>query len=55
MAKKRDMIVAGQDCKDCKHCDLKDSNVYCFAKNKRYMYGQYVPCDLKEKKSDNKE
>ena len=45
------MIIVGADCKDCKYLEylLEDNNrVMCQARNKKYYYGQCIPCEDKE-------
>ena len=56
------MIIAGHDCKKCIHYkETEESNfkITCLAKNKKYFYGQRIPCEereinneLKDKKTD---
>lgn len=47
------MLVAGRDCENCVHADIKESgDVFCHYRNKKYFYGQYVPCDDKEERED---
>lgn len=47
------MLVAGRDCENCVHADIKESgDVFCHHRNKKYFYGQYVPCDDKEERED---
>lgn len=52
MAKKDDMIIVGTDCEECKYYDgnIINNMVICEARNKKYYYGQCIPCDDKEKK-----
>ena len=54
MGKYPELIIAGVDCEDCKHCFLQEESkakvcIYCDIKDSIYYYGQYVPCDFKEK------
>ena len=47
------MLVAGRDCENCVHADIKESgDVFCHYRNKKYFYGQYVPCDDQEERED---
>lgn len=42
------MIVACKDCSDCKYFEMLDKfYMRCHARDKRYHYGQWVPCDDK--------
>jgi len=48
------MIIAGDDCKDCKYATVDDTDVarvivYCDARDKKYYYGQCIPCEDKVK------
>lgn len=58
MAKYEDeIIIAGEDCEDCRYSDIREESaskiyVFCGIKEKRYYYGQCVPCNLKEKIRD---
>lgn len=52
------IIIAGKDCEDCRYSDIVDESksevyIFCGIKNKRYFYGQCIPCDLKEKEPSN--
>ena len=55
MAKKKGHIICTSECEFCIHSDLSKENIntkfHCDAKNKDYIYGQYVPCDFKELKN----
>ena len=43
-------IVACKDCKNCKYFEMLDKYYMgCHARNKKYMYGQWVPCEDKIK------
>lgn len=43
------MLVAGRDCDGCVHAEIKErGDVFCHLRNKKYFYGQYVPCEDKE-------
>lgn len=49
------IIVAGEDCEKCFYGTIDNSNkskivVNCSYKNKKYIWGQYVPCDDKKNK-----
>lgn len=46
--------IITSECDKCPHGTLDDSvksklKIYCDYKDKYYYYGQYVPCDLKNK------
>ena len=44
------MITACKDCANCKHFEMLDKfYMMCHAREKKYMYGQSVPCNDKEK------
>ena len=50
------MITACKDCKNCKHFEMLDKfYMKCHARDKKYMYGQSVPCEDKEKTTKKKE
>ena len=55
MAKNGNMICTSE-CVNCIHSDINNENVqlkfHCDAKEKDYIYGQYVPCDFKEIRKD---
>lgn len=43
------MIVAGKDCQDCIYYEPIDKFYNkCTARNKKYHYGQWVPCEDKK-------
>ena len=43
------MIVAGKECQDCIYYSQIDKFYsHCSARNKRYHYGQWVPCEDKK-------
>ena len=43
------MIVAGKDCQDCIYYEPIDKFYNkCTARDKRYCYGQWVPCEDKK-------
>ena len=56
MAKRKGNMICTSECEECIYSDLNEENIntkfHCSAKNKDYIYGQYVPCDLKEKRKD---
>lgn len=40
------------ECEKCKYCKIDDTNkakliILCQLKNKKYIYGQVIPCDEK--------
>ena len=42
-------ITACKDCQDCKYFEMLDKfYMRCHARDKRYHYGQWVPCDDRE-------
>ena len=48
-------MINTSECEFCKHGTLDESNkakiiVECAIKNKKYIYGQCIPCENKEKK-----
>ena len=48
-------ITAYKDCKECVYLERIDPYyMHCKVRDKKYMYGQSVPCDDKEK-SNKKE
>ena len=47
------MIVAGKDCQSCIYNEPIDKFYnHCKARDKKYHYGQWVPCEDK-RESDN--
>lgn len=49
-------ITAYKDCKGCIHLEEIDKYyMHCKARDKKYMYGQSIPCDDKEKNNKKKE
>lgn len=56
MAKKHGGIICTNECAECVHSDLDKNNIkmdfYCDARAKHYIYGQYVPCEMKELRKD---
>ena len=51
-------LIKTSECRKCAHSYIDDANkakviIYCKAKGKEFIYGQYVECDLK-KKNGNK-
>lgn len=57
MAKKT--VTNTKDCADCINCELRKSKndkldlIYCFDKNKQYIWGQYIsPCENYKKKEE---
>ena len=48
------MIIIGKDCEDCKYATFDNSNkVYSGQRDKKYYYGQCIPCEEKEKKDES--
>lgn len=58
MAKKSKDMICTSECAECIHSDLDINKItpkfHCDAKNKDYIYGQYVPCEFKELRKDGK-
>lgn len=53
-------VINTSGCDQCKHGIIDDSNkakviVICRIKNKRYYYGQVIPCEDREKKEKDNE
>lgn len=51
-------MILTSECEQCLHSTLDESNkakimVYCNIKEKWYIYGKCIPCEFKEKKSDD--
>lgn len=61
MAKSEDnIIIVGRDCEGCVYCDVREESkskvyIFCDYKNKRYFYGQCIPCDNKRKGDTSKD
>lgn len=47
------MIIIGKDCEDCEFATFDGNKVLCEVREKKYYYGQCIPCEDKKKK-DNK-
>ncbi len=48
-------ITAYKNCKGCMHFEMIDKfYMHCKARDKKYMYGQSVPCDDKDKNNKKK-
>ena len=49
-------VICTNECKQCIHSDIDSGNIklkfHCDAKDKDYIYGQYIPCDYKETRKD---
>lgn len=49
-------IICTSECAYCIHSDINIEDIkpkfHCDAKNKDYIYGQYIPCDFKEIRKD---
>lgn len=46
-------MINTSECEECIHSMLNDEDkakiyIYCIMKNKKYFYGQCVPCEYKE-------
>ena len=53
-------MINTDECEKCKHGTIDDSNkarvmVICKIKNKKYYYGQCIPCEYMERKNKNEE
>ena len=55
MQKKNNMICT-TECEKCIHSDISTEKMsvrfHCNAKDKDYIYGQYIPCNQKESRKD---
>lgn len=47
------MIIIGKDCEDCKFATFDGNKVYCEQREKKYYYGQCIPCEEKEIKDES--
>lgn len=56
MARKGKDMINTKECIDCIHSDLDKQKVklkfHCDAKSKDFIFGQYIPCNLKEQRKD---
>ena len=48
-------MIVTSECEECRYGVVDDSNkskivVTCQIKNKKYYYGQCIPCDFKERR-----
>lgn len=53
-----EIIIAGADCEGCIYLvDTSETNhkIICTARDKKYYYGQCIPCDSKEEEVINNE
>lgn len=49
-------ITACKDCKGCIYFEMIDKfYMHCKVRDKKYMYGQSIPCEDKEKNNKKKE
>ena len=53
-----DNMILTSECEECSHSILDESNkskimIYCKLKDKWYIYGQCIPCNVKEKRRNN--
>lgn len=51
-------MINTDECEKCKHGTIDDSDkarvmVICKIKNKKYYYGQCIPCEYMERKNKN--
>lgn len=51
-------MINTSECEECIQGVIDETNkakitVYCRAKDKTYIYGQCIPCELKEKRKAN--
>lgn len=45
----KDIIIAYKECTNCMHFNAIDKYyMKCTARNKKYLYGQWVPCEDKK-------
>ena len=54
------IIIAGQDCDNCIYATVEEETkgrvkIHCDARDRRYWWGQNVPCDDKEVLRDRTE
>ena len=58
MARKSGSMICTSECSECVHSNLDVKNItlkfHCNAKDKDYIYGQYVLCEFKELRKDGK-
>ena len=58
MARKSGSMICTSECAECIHSNLDVKNIalkfHCNAKDRDYIYGQYVPCEFKELRKDGK-
>lgn len=56
MAKRKGNMICTSECADCVHSDIDKENIeikfHCDAKSKDFIFGQYIPCNLKEQRKD---
>ena len=56
MSRKNGGMICTNECVNCIHSDLDEDHIelkfYCDAREKYYIYGQYVPCESKELRKD---
>lgn len=55
MSREHKKMINASKCEECEYGSTDDSNraritIYCSKKNKKYFYGQYIPCDDFNKK-----
>lgn len=50
-------MINTSECEQCLHSTLDETNkakimIYCKQKDKWYIYGQCIPCDMKERRKE---
>lgn len=58
MSKERKTMINTSECENCEYGIMDASNksritVYCTQKDKKYFYGQCIPCDVSKWKHNN--
>lgn len=53
-------MIITSECEKCIHSEIDESNrgkvkVYCRVKNKKYYWGQCIPCESKKRKHEKEE
>lgn len=55
MSKEHKTMINTNECENCQYGIIDDSDkakvtVYCSQKDKKYFYGQCIPCDISKRK-----
>lgn len=58
--KKQQAMINTSECISCEYCDQEKISkakiiIHCNLKNRKYMYGQCIPCDRKKVKKKNED